>query len=62
VKELELGLQSAFDGMENLRTQLKKLAAYVIADVLVDEIVWRMLDIDALLESVLNPAGLFIVE
>jgi hypothetical protein len=49
VKELEEGLEPAIQGMEDSRAQLKKLVEYVTTDVLVDEIMWRMLDIEAVL-------------
>jgi hypothetical protein len=50
VKGLELGLEAAIHGMENSRAELKKLAKYVNAEVSVEEIVWRMLNIDASVE------------
>jgi hypothetical protein len=54
VKELWVGLGSAIMVMENSRAELKKLVAYVTPDVFVDEIVWRMLDIDTTLETILG--------
>jgi hypothetical protein len=52
--ELQYGLESAIQGIEDSRAQLKKLAEYVTADVLVDEMVWRLLDNEAVLGKVIG--------
>jgi hypothetical protein len=52
--ELQYGLESAIQGIEDSRAQLKKLAEYVTADVLVDEMVWRLLDIEVVLGKVVG--------
>jgi hypothetical protein len=46
--------QARVMGMEDAYTELKKLASYVTTDVFIKEIVWRMLDIDMKLETVLG--------
>jgi hypothetical protein len=45
--ELQYGLDSTIQGIENSRAQLKKLAEYVMPDMFIDKIVWRLLDIKA---------------
>jgi hypothetical protein len=47
--ELKYGLESAIQGIEDSHTQVKKLAEYVNADVLVDEMVWWLLNIEVVL-------------
>jgi hypothetical protein len=51
---MKVGLESTIMGMEDVRTELKKLVSYVNADVFIEDIVWRVLDIDAKLETVLG--------
>jgi hypothetical protein len=54
VQELTVDLVSAIMGMEDVCVELKKLVSYVNVDVLIEEIVWRMLNIDAKLETILG--------
>jgi hypothetical protein len=46
-----VGLEEAIIGMEDACAELKKLASYVSADMFIDEIVWRMLDIEGKLQT-----------
>jgi hypothetical protein len=48
---LQYGLESALEGTEEPCTQLKKMADYVTTDMFVDEIVWRLLDIEVMLRK-----------
>jgi hypothetical protein len=41
-------------GMEDTCAELKKLTSYVNADMFIEEIVWRMFDIDAKLKTTLG--------
>jgi hypothetical protein len=52
--ELKYGLESAIQGIEESHAQLKKLADYVMGDVLAKEMVWRLLDIEDVLEKVVG--------
>jgi hypothetical protein len=51
MQEFKVRLEEAIIGMENARTELKKLASYVSADMFIDEIVWWMLDIEEKLQT-----------
>jgi hypothetical protein len=51
LQEFKVGLEEAIIGMEDARAELKKLASYVSADMFIDEIVWRMLDIEGKLQT-----------
>jgi hypothetical protein len=42
--ELKYGPESAIQGIEESRAQLKKPAEYVRPDMFIDEIVWRLLE------------------
>jgi hypothetical protein len=46
LQEFKVGLEEAIIGKEDARSELKKFASYVSADMFIDEIVWRMLDIE----------------
>jgi hypothetical protein len=45
----QYGLESALEGIEESRAQLKKLADYATTDMFIDEIVCRLLDIEDVL-------------
>jgi hypothetical protein len=49
VLDLQYGLESTLEGIEESHVQLKKLTDYVTADVLMDEIVWCLLNIEDVL-------------
>jgi hypothetical protein len=48
-EDLQYGLESALEGIEESRAQLKKLADYATTDMFIDEIVCRLLDIEDVL-------------
>jgi hypothetical protein len=51
MQEFKVRLEEAIIGMEDARTELKKLASYVSANMFIDEIVWWMLDIEGKLQT-----------
>jgi hypothetical protein len=60
LQEFKVRLEEAMIGMEDACAKLKKLASYVSADMFIDEIVWRMLDIEGKLQTNLGRSWYFL--